>query len=169
MYHQGDLSYFEAVNKETLKNAYQRFQEEGIVRVVRSKDDPKAVQPRLQLDPEWRTPRDPATGELRPEGRLWAFTDKIAASRREGKNRRDGATVSTRVLALADRVGARLFDEAIKAGGASPGGASQGGAKNSNANNSKANDSGSESDGTSKRKGRRRRTLDRQKPPAARI
>ena len=28
LYHQGDLSYFEAVNKETLKNAYQRFEEE---------------------------------------------------------------------------------------------------------------------------------------------
>ncbi|KIH92310.1 hypothetical protein SPBR_02324 [Sporothrix brasiliensis 5110] len=165
LYHQGDLSYFEAVNKETLKNAYQRFQEEGIIRVVRSKDDPKASQPRLQLDPEWRTPRDPASGELRPEGRLWAFTDKIAASRREGKNRRDGATVSTRVLALADNVGARLFDEAVKAGNtsvASPAGTSS--------TTSAASDSGSESDGTGKGKGRRRRrTLDRQTPPPARI
>ncbi len=118
LYHMGDLSYFEAVNKETLKNAYQRFQEEGIVRVVRAKDGPKAVPPRLQLHPDWRTPRDPATGCLRAEGRLWAFTDRIAASRREGKNRRDGATVSTRVLALADRVGAQLFADAIAAAAA---------------------------------------------------
>ncbi|CAK7226290.1 hypothetical protein SBRCBS47491_006182 [Sporothrix bragantina] len=179
LYHQGDLSYFEAVNKETLKNAYTRFQEEGIVRVVRSKDDPKAVQPRLQLHPDWRVPRDPATGQLRAEGRLWAFTDKIAASRREGKNRRDGATVSTRVLALADRVGARLFDEAIKAA------SSKGGVpvtltpEETNAMQKQAartrsgrthSDSGSESDETDSRKSRRRRrTFDQQKPPPARL
>lgn len=48
--------------------------------------------------------------------RLWAFTEKIANSRREGKNRRDGATVSTRVVRLTDRLGQRLFDEAVKAG-----------------------------------------------------
>lgn len=113
LYHEGDLSYFEAVNKETLKNAYQRFHEEGIVRVVRSKDA-KAAPPRLQLSPDWRPQRDPTTGCLVPAGRLWDFTAKIAASRREGKNRRDGATVSTRVMALADSVGARLFDEAIR-------------------------------------------------------
>lgn len=112
LYHQGDLSYFEAVNKETLKNAFQRFHEEGIVRIVRSKDS-KTMPPRLQLAPEWRTPRDPDTGALVPAGRLWDFTTKIAASRREGKNRRDGATVSTRVLALADSVGARLFHAAL--------------------------------------------------------
>jgi hypothetical protein len=33
----------------------------------------------------------------------------IAQSRREGKNRRDGATVSTRVLRLADVTGQKLF------------------------------------------------------------
>ncbi|EFW99273.1 glycerol-3-phosphate acyltransferase [Grosmannia clavigera kw1407] len=114
LYHEGDLSYFEAVNKETLKNAYQRFHEEGILRLVRSKDA-KNTPPRLQLAPEWRPQRDPTTGALVPAGRLWDFTAKIAASRREGKNRRDGATVSTRVMALADSVGSRLFDEAIQA------------------------------------------------------
>src|SRR6202012_1328797 len=31
LYHQGDLSDFEAVNKEALKNAYTLFQEEGII------------------------------------------------------------------------------------------------------------------------------------------
>ncbi|CAK7205864.1 hypothetical protein SEUCBS139899_008643 [Sporothrix eucalyptigena] len=181
LYHQGDLSYFEAVNKETLKNAYQRFQEEGIVRVIRSKDDPKAVQPRLQLNPEWRVPRDPATGHLKAEGRLWAFTDKIAASRREGKNRRDGATVSTRVLALADRVGARLFDEAIKAA-SSKGGApvtltpeeadavKKQSAKTRGGRDGNSSSSDSESDGTSGKKSRRRRrTFDQQKPPPARL
>ena len=55
-------------------------------------------------------------------GRLWDFTEKIAASRREGKNRRDGATVSTRVLKLADTLGAKLFAEAAAATAADGGG-----------------------------------------------
>ncbi|KAF6808207.1 Dihydroxyacetone phosphate acyltransferase [Colletotrichum sojae] len=120
LYHQGDLSYFEAVNKETLKNAYQRFEEEGILQVVKSKD-PK-VPPRLRLDPEWCPSRNPETGALNASGRLWDFTEKIASSRREGKNRRDGATVSTRVLRLTDLLGNRLFEDAKKVDkkGASP-------------------------------------------------
>lgn len=48
-----------------------------------------------------------------PKGRLWDFTEKIALSRREGKNRRDGATVSTRVLRLTDTIGERLYQEEI--------------------------------------------------------
>lgn len=112
LYHQGDLSYFEAVNKETLKNSYQRFEEEGIIHVVKSKD-PK-IPPRLRLAPEWTPSRD-KTGHLIASGRLWEFTEKIASSRREGKNRRDGATVSTRVVGLADKLGRKLFEEAMRA------------------------------------------------------
>lgn len=115
LYHQGDLSYFEAVNKETLKNSYQRFEEEGILYVVKSKD-PK-VAPRLRVASEWIPSRDPTTGALQARGRLWDFTEKIASSRREGKNRRDGATVSTRVLGLTDKLGRHLFEEASTAEG----------------------------------------------------
>ncbi|KAI1634099.1 acyltransferase [Biscogniauxia mediterranea] len=110
LYHQGDLSYFEAVNKETLKNSYQRFQEEGVIYVVKSKDS--KVPPRLRLASEWMPLRDPNTGELQASGRLWDFIERIASSRREGKNRRDGATVSTRVLRLTDLLGRKLFDDA---------------------------------------------------------
>jgi hypothetical protein len=116
LYHQGDLSYFEAVNKETLKNSYQRFEEEGMMHVVKSKD-PK-IPPRLRLAPEWTPSRD-KTGRLVASGRLWEFTEKIASSRREGKNRRDGATVSTRVVALADALGRKLFEEAMRVDGKS--------------------------------------------------
>jgi Glycerol-3-phosphate acyltransferase C-terminal region len=107
LYHQGDLSYFEAVNKETLKNAYQRFEEEGILLVAKSRQA-KAV-PKLKLAPDWIPRRDPENGQIIAEGRLWDFTEKIAQSRREGKNRRDGATVSTRVLRLSDKIGQDLF------------------------------------------------------------
>ena len=86
-----------------------------MVHVVKSKD-PK-IPPRIQLDPTWRCPRDPKTGALLAEGKLWDFTEKIARSRREGKNRRDGATVSDRVLKLSDTLGRRLFEEAEEPGG----------------------------------------------------
>ncbi|KAJ5619957.1 hypothetical protein N7510_003941 [Penicillium lagena] len=107
LYHQGDLSYFEAVNKETLKNSYQRFEEEGIILVSRNKES--RAGPSLSLAPEWTPERDPNTGKVLDRGRLWDFTELIAQSRREGKNRRDGATVSSRVLTMSDLVGRQLF------------------------------------------------------------
>ncbi|KAI0444314.1 acyltransferase-domain-containing protein [Xylaria telfairii] len=115
LYHQGDLSYFEAVNRETIKNSYQRFEEEGIIYAIKSKDAKSP--PRLSLSPEWRAPRDPDTGALKASGKLWDFIERIASSRREGKNRRDGATVSTRVLGLTDALGARLFEKAAAPNG----------------------------------------------------
>ena len=70
--------------------------------------------PRLRLAPEWCPRRDPVSGELIASGRLWDFTEKIASSRREGKNRRDGATVSTRVVKLTDDLGQKLFEDAVR-------------------------------------------------------
>ncbi|KAK5165346.1 hypothetical protein LTR04_001268, partial [Oleoguttula sp. CCFEE 6159] len=90
LYHQGDLSYFEAVNKETLKNAYQRFEEEGIIVVAKSRD--ARVQPTLKLAAEWTPKRRDGAGTVVAEGKLWDFAERISQSRREGKNRRDGAT-----------------------------------------------------------------------------
>ncbi|KAH8705444.1 putative acyltransferase [Talaromyces proteolyticus] len=111
LYHQGDLSYFEAVNKETLKNAYSRFAEEGIILIARSKEQ-RSSPTTMKLASEWTPQRDPETGSLLNCGRLWDFTERIAQSRREGKNRRDGATVSFRVLKMTDAVGRDLFQSA---------------------------------------------------------
>lgn len=83
LYHQGDLSYFEAVNKESLKNAYQRFAEEGIILVARRKGSTK-IPATIKLAPDWTPQREPQTGKLLDRGRLWDFTEKIAQSRREG-------------------------------------------------------------------------------------
>ncbi|KAI5838824.1 acyltransferase-domain-containing protein [Morchella snyderi] len=123
LYHQGDLSYFEAVNKETLKNAFQRFQEEGIL-LVRSGANRAAA--RCHIAPEWMPAWDTTSGggglgaRIDEGGRLWRFVERIAVSRREGKNRRDNASVSTRVLGLAARCGAELFvkgrEEGVGAG-----------------------------------------------------
>ena len=113
LYHQGDLSYFEAVNKETLKNAYLRFDEEAMVISRKSRD--AKTPPMLMLSDEWLPSRDPTTGRLMPEGRLWEFAEAISQSRREGKNRRDGRTVQSRVLNLVDIVGKELWDTKARA------------------------------------------------------
>lgn len=109
LYHQGDLSYFEAVNKETLKNAYTRFEEEGIIIVQRSKNS--KIPARVSLDEQWKPIRD-GQGEVEGQGKLWDFCDRISQSRREGKNRRDGATVKRRVLGLVEMIGTPLWDDA---------------------------------------------------------
>jgi Glycerol-3-phosphate acyltransferase C-terminal region len=83
LYHQGDLSYFEAVNKEALKNAYQRFAEEGIILIARSKEQ-RGSPATMRLAAEWAPQRDEKTGQLLDRGRLWDFTERIARSRREG-------------------------------------------------------------------------------------
>jgi len=118
LYHQGDLSYFEAVNKETLKNAFQLFEDEGITMINKSRD--KKIPSTIKLAGSWTPQRDQSTGDIVPEGKLWTFIETIAQSRREGKNRRDGATVSTRVLILADKIGQQLFDSAAARTDASP-------------------------------------------------
>lgn len=108
LYHQGDLSYFEAINTEAIKNAYSRFQEEGIIRVAKGTGKGGLS---VQIAPDWMPERHGETGMLQPTGRLWDFTDKISQHRREGKNRRDGATVSKRVLKLASKLNEDLFTE----------------------------------------------------------
>lgn len=110
LYHQGDLSYFEAVNKEALKNAHGRSEEAGTIVVTRSRDS--KIPPWVRLDLEWMPSRD-EDGKFKPEGRLWELCERISQSRREGKNRRDGATVRTRVLGLVELVGSDLFETAV--------------------------------------------------------
>ena len=58
--------------------------------------------------------RDQETQLLQARGRLWDLNDRISRHRREGKNRRDGATISTRVLALVSALNQDLFDQLIK-------------------------------------------------------
>lgn len=109
LYHQGDLSYFEAINTEVIKNAYSRWQEEGVIRVRKSTVGKGNLM--VQVAPEWMPGRTGQNDRLEPRGRLWDLIDKISQHRREGKNRRDGATVSTRVLNLASKLNEELFQE----------------------------------------------------------
>ena len=80
-----------------------------MILVTKPKDKTPAT---IRLAEEW-TPQRGSEGGIIADGPLWRFAERISASRREGKNRRDGATVHTRVLALADLVGEKLWDEAV--------------------------------------------------------
>ncbi|KAI6814040.1 acyltransferase [Hortaea werneckii] len=130
LYHQGDLSYFEAVNKEALANSFSRSEEAGIILIDRPSShssssaagsqpsgptpppsSTKSTTTKVRLHPSWTPPRDSTTGHLLPEGRLWDFCERISQARREGKNRRDGASVRRRVLGLVEMVGSSLFDQ----------------------------------------------------------
>jgi hypothetical protein len=102
LYYQGDLSYFEAVNKETLRNAFIRLEELNIILVKRSRNS--KVLPTIALNSEYIPTRN-AQGAIESKGKLWDLVEQIGKFRREGKNRRDNATVSLRVLRLAEIVG----------------------------------------------------------------
>merc|ERR1712014_175346 len=120
---------FEAVNKEALANSFSRSEEAGIILIDRASAHPspssgpqpsgstppppstKSTTTKVRLHPSWTPPRDPTTGHLLPEGRLWDFCERISQARREGKNRRDGASVRRRVLGLVEMVGSSLFDQ----------------------------------------------------------
>ncbi|OBZ87843.1 Dihydroxyacetone phosphate acyltransferase [Choanephora cucurbitarum] len=101
LYYQGDLSYLEAVNKETLSNAFTRYQEQNIL-LKRRHTNPK-LWSEVAISPSYTPERQ--NGVLIPRGHLWELVEHIGKFRREGKNRRDNATVSTRVLRLADILG----------------------------------------------------------------
>ncbi|KAJ3229196.1 hypothetical protein HDU81_005563 [Chytriomyces hyalinus] len=156
LYYEGDLSYFEAVNKETIKNALQRLKDMGVLKYTKMKSGKENVT-MVSLSPDWLpanpmpdppnctesgdsktsagggapgkngllstlfgTSRPASTKPLTsldgtnapeesydewhyfmPDGRLWELCEQIGRYRREGKNRRDTATVATRVLRLA--------------------------------------------------------------------
>ena len=89
--------------------------------IIHNKSKDPKVPSTLRLATEWTPTRDEKTGSIIPQGKLWGFTEMIAQSRREGKNRRDGATVSTRVLALADKIGKELFLNAAAGNAGIPG------------------------------------------------
>ncbi|KAF2226893.1 acyltransferase-domain-containing protein [Elsinoe ampelina] len=110
LYHQGDISYFEAVNKESLQKSYSRVEEESILVVARSKDS--KIPARARLDPAWVPARDAEGRPVLEGNKLWELCERISLSRREGKNRRDGATVKTRVTGLVELVGALLWEKA---------------------------------------------------------
>lgn len=88
LYYQGDLSYLEAVNKETLSNAFMRYEEQHILLKKRHLN-PKSWS-EVAVSPDYTPERQ--NGVLIPRGHLWELVERIGKFRREGKNRRDNAT-----------------------------------------------------------------------------
>ncbi|KAF9974420.1 hypothetical protein BGZ73_002188 [Actinomortierella ambigua] len=101
LYYQGDLSYFESVNMETLKNGFNRLSDYGILVVQKAKNAKERS--KVALHPDFLPTRGP-DGRVESSGALWDLVEHIGTFRREGKNRRDNATVSSRVLRFADMV-----------------------------------------------------------------
>ena len=143
LYYEGDLSYFESINKETIKNALTRLQDMGIILLYKGAYPPTYSKPAavnekkqtwISVHPDW-IPFDPLPSLSRRDkvqiapglenevhdtispwyfheqkGKLWDFCEHIGKFRREGKNRRDTATVSSRVLRLARMSSLWSFD-----------------------------------------------------------
>ena len=82
------------MNKETLKNAFQLFEEEGIIVLSKSRDS--KIPTMVKLVPEWTPGRAEQAGGIVPQGKLWKFAETIAQSRREG-------SVTVAILCLSDR------------------------------------------------------------------
>ncbi|KAI9007618.1 hypothetical protein DFJ74DRAFT_365533 [Hyaloraphidium curvatum] len=111
LYYVGDILSIEAVNKETLKNAVMRMREYGIL-VMRdgppNSKDGKLISLHSDWVPTFSLPggRQPFG---RPSGRIWELVERIGRFRREGKQRRDNAGTSFRVLKMA-----RLCSESMQ-------------------------------------------------------
>jgi len=88
LYHEGDLSYFESINKETLKNAQLILQEHGVIERV---TEDKAVL--IIIDQDYK--KDDCS-------KLRDFVERLGKFRREGKHRRDTENASNRTLKLAN-------------------------------------------------------------------
>lgn len=89
LYYQGDLSYFESVNMETLKNGFHRLSDYGILVIKKPTNNKERT--KVALHPDFIPSRGP-NGRVIAEGTLWEMVERIGTFRREGKNRRDNAT-----------------------------------------------------------------------------
>jgi len=113
LYHRGDLTYYEAVNKETLKNAVSHCEEEGIISVTRPTKGSGNTKPLVRLAPQWMPKRDgTAEARLLPQGKLWDLCEHINRSRRAGDSRQDTAAARARLLRLVETTAEDLFAQA---------------------------------------------------------
>lgn len=112
LHDQGSIAYLEAVNKETLKNSYQRFQEEGVIEVTRKSDN--GHPPKVRLAADWHMVRDPVTGEMQKEGKLWEFVGQITKYRRDANLAAYYEDLMEGVLSHVSGAGKILFEEALR-------------------------------------------------------
>lgn len=114
---QGLVTYLEAVNKEVLKNAFARLEEDGILIASSTSTSRRGGGAKvLRLADEWVPERDPATGRVKAQGsRLWGLCESIARSRVEDGIESGG---EERVLRLVEKVGKGFWEEGTSVGAA---------------------------------------------------
>lgn len=130
LYHQGILVYYEAVNKEILKNAVSHFVSEGIILKGIPRDEtvdpaggalpgaPPTGSSALAIHPSWLPTRYGASAlsssllasdltplDIHAEGRLYDLCESVAQLRRLVRVRRDVPTLSARVLQMTSSMG----------------------------------------------------------------
>ncbi|KAK4054685.1 hypothetical protein OIO90_003497 [Microbotryomycetes sp. JL221] len=117
-FYQGDISYLESINQATLANAFLRYVDMGIVQTRRSSAS-KSSPPLMTLHPAWIPQRLP-NGDIAAQGKLWDFLSHLGTFRREGKNRRDNSTVSTRLFKNCSAISPAVVEWTDFAGGDEP-------------------------------------------------
>ncbi|KAJ3150380.1 hypothetical protein HDU89_003160 [Geranomyces variabilis] len=116
LYYEGDLSYFESINKETLKNAMARFKDMGVILTVKSASQPAQFapyipQPAAATSSSAPPPAAPASGPMItwvaiapdyiPRDILPPLPDEVQENPPKGLRRDPGATLRESVKATA--------------------------------------------------------------------
>jgi glycerol-3-phosphate O-acyltransferase len=101
LYAQGELTHYEALNKEMLKFAFQHYEVRGIIK----REPNEQLGYCVTLGSSWIPPRD-ASGHILLEGPLYEFSETIALSR--NRPLRHGVTnvLNNRILGLTASVAA---------------------------------------------------------------
>lgn len=101
LYAEGELTHYEALNKEMLKFAFQHYETRGVLKRV---SDP-AKGPCVVLADKWIPPRD-ASGQIVLSGPLFDFSEEIAKSRNRPLRHGIKQVLNSRILGLTAAVSA---------------------------------------------------------------
>ncbi|ANB11760.1 hypothetical protein AWJ20_4582 [Sugiyamaella lignohabitans] len=103
LYHEGVIAHYEAVNKEMLKDAFQYFEQQGIL--IRHVDENRKAD--VSLAQEW-IPKVDSKGHFIPSGKLYEFSEAIAMSRNRPLRHSLIPGMTSRVFELLREVGQKL-------------------------------------------------------------
>lgn len=99
LYHQGEISYYEAVNTEMLKKAVEHFVVQGLL-LRKPTTSPKVFT--LEISAEWIPIKE--GGHFVPDGRLYEYSEEIAKSRNKPLRHGLTAALTPKLLELCNTV-----------------------------------------------------------------